>query len=641
MSASDTTRYDEATKQEIPGGNFPAPDASCDSFPSLLRDATYVSSKGRIYRLFSEEEETALGESFSLHSVDDPIPMPEREIETYPATASGPPDTASPRPELPLEEKFKRIRAVQGVCGRNQMTVHSRIIDALSQSGVSCSNPSARTQVPLKKQKLEDAGEIVPKSETRGMSEKPGTALHPDVPASRPRQNATSRKCPLMEPETAVRVESFAQATLVPILEGTPDFIETRSCPAGSSKHETAVDSDPGPEYDTNENLSSQEDLLVGPPSEPTGPEPSCPDPSVAETEQEPLDRSIRLVRLELPDFLRKKFFRAVFTRRRRYPVRPSVAENDEPIPCILKWDDHLPQTATPSKSTNRFQEDDPLESPPVPDNETETENGAGRDTAETTFVREIASEEFVSETIVREIVARSSLVSEAIASEQELTGPVTESPEVSWKVKWPRDLDSMSDPGRRQIRALCDHLVRQKQEGKRIVSFNGFYPGEGCTTIALCVARELAARGLHVLLADANGRNPEIPKLLDIPFDPELYEIVILGERLEFLPWSGDAIEVEREGVLRMQSFGELVASLRSEFDMILLDNGRLSEGPLVERIRLWREMNSDGVLLVFNPHGPRTVPLEAVVQKLRENDVDLLGISENNHPIRKRKSA
>jgi Mrp family chromosome partitioning ATPase len=199
------------------------------------------------------------------------------------------------------------------------------------------------------------------------------------------------------------------------------------------------------------------------------------------------------------------------------------------------------------------------------------------------------------------------------------------------WQSHWPEYLKSLELAASDQICFLADHLEIQKEQKRSVVSFNSFQPGDGCTTLALCAARELAERGYRILLVDAHQQNPELPQLLHLQTNPDFYEIItLIPDRLELLPWSETSIEINTNNPIT-QSFTEIVGSFRDDYDFILLDNGSLVESPLDQRVIHWREMRSDGVLLILNMKSPPSVNIQTIAQRFLQNQVRLLGIVEN----------
>ncbi|MDR0706011.1 MAG: hypothetical protein LBF88_13645 [Planctomycetaceae bacterium] len=199
------------------------------------------------------------------------------------------------------------------------------------------------------------------------------------------------------------------------------------------------------------------------------------------------------------------------------------------------------------------------------------------------------------------------------------------------WQSHWPEYLKSLELAASDQICFLADHLEIQKEQKRKVFSFNSVQSGDGCTTLALCASRELAERGYRVLLVDAHRQNPELPQLLHLKTNPEFCEIItLIPNRLELLPWSETSIEINTNDHTT-QSFAEIVGSFRDDYDFILLDNGSLMECSLSDHLLLWREMNSDGVLLVLNMKNPAPISVRTIAQRFLQNQINLLGIVEN----------
>ncbi len=113
-------------------------------------------------------------------------------------------------------------------------------------------------------------------------------------------------------------------------------------------------------------------------------------------------------------------------------------------------------------------------------------------------------------------------------------------------------------------------------------------------------------------------------------------YEILtLIPNRLELLPWSESFIEVNSHDELFTKSFGEIVADLRDDYDAILLDAGSLIENPIAEHVHFWRQMRSDGVMLVVNTKHLESAEVNRMVKtvtlRLQQNHVALLGVAEN----------
>jgi succinoglycan biosynthesis transport protein ExoP len=64
-----------------------------------------------------------------------------------------------------------------------------------------------------------------------------------------------------------------------------------------------------------------------------------------------------------------------------------------------------------------------------------------------------------------------------------------------------------------RSLRGDIMHFIRS--DGSRVLAITSALPGEGKTTVALAIARSVAALGLRVLLIDCDLRRPQVAKVL------------------------------------------------------------------------------------------------------------------------------
>jgi Mrp family chromosome partitioning ATPase len=77
--------------------------------------------------------------------------------------------------------------------------------------------------------------------------------------------------------------------------------------------------------------------------------------------------------------------------------------------------------------------------------------------------------------------------------------------------------------------------------------------------------------------------------------------------------------------------TLAKVVESHRTEYDLILLDNGSVTESPLSEFYEFWNRTKLDGVVLVANPKHPSAVPVSHIAERLRQHGIHLIGITEN----------
>lgn len=594
----------------------PPPDLAFSSLSASLKGAAFVSSEGRVYRLFSDEEESRLADVFALEPFDARLDTESSEQtlsnepapEEIPVGLSDMPAIsvqAAPSPGLSLDEAIRRSRAVEGVC-RQQVARSERIFEFISPhpTGTESSrktSPSDRKSTPS--------------------MPSPGKPVRPEPTASLSIWKALD-----------ISGEKDRPSAAPPVVEPAEESLPEETLSLEQYRH---GDGETGP---VGEQAAGRNDVDSGGAA------------------------AVRMIRLRLPLLLgrrpRKKPFDLPKHPERR-ESRPDAVDPPMIVPFRLPEPEQELEPESELKSecsaTEPVAEDTPPESedrltlrPDAPNDDAvlKTEqDDAPEERSESPDVETSVIEIFETETPGAEMpdveISVAETVDIAVAEVSVDAVPEPRQPacpadatvrgESTWQPAWPPHLDSLKRRAPGQIDGLSDHLEGLWKARKKVVCFNGFRRGDGCTTLLLCAARELARRGFHVLTVDAHPENPDLPGLLDAPFDAEFCRIVLLENRLEFLHWSDEVIEIDTPRGKTSQTFGELVATLRDDYDFILLDNGCLDASSLDRRLRFWREAHSDGVLLIVNTKNPDAAGLRDVARRLRRHEVELLGIAEN----------
>ena len=124
------------------------------SFPAALHGAAFVSSEGKVYRLFAEDESPSLGESLQFNRFEYESAIEQlddfRAVPPFPMTIRFSPDSAEtvmnvderigntlncPSPStLSLNEAIRRLRAVEGLWRRRSEEPSVQLFDSMSQS---------------------------------------------------------------------------------------------------------------------------------------------------------------------------------------------------------------------------------------------------------------------------------------------------------------------------------------------------------------------------------------------------------------------------------------------------------------------------------------------------------------------------
>lgn len=161
---------------------------------------------------------------------------------------------------------------------------------------------------------------------------------------------------------------------------------------------------------------------------------------------------------------------------------------------------------------------------------------------------------------------------------------------------------------------ALAQLRLMLRAHGKTVVCITSHAKGRGKSAIALGLARSAAAAGVRVVLVDADLRRPSIAKLARLTPNAYLDEILDVRGSTERLlqddPGSNARIIAARSGasapehLLRSSAFRSLMTTLRTNFDLVILDTPGLQQAadaavlaPYADRTLLVVRGDIDGV--------------------------------------------
>jgi len=207
----------------------------------------------------------------------------------------------------------------------------------------------------------------------------------------------------------------------------------------------------------------------------------------------------------------------------------------------------------------------------------------------------------------------------------------------------WPRLCRRLAGAAGEQLEQLARWLEKLQSEGRKVVAFGGHQRGEGATSLLLAVGRRLAARGLRVVLADADFSRPQLAARLGLL--PQVgWEAVLAGraelaealiesveDRLILLPvreaFAGAGLPLGHEAEV-----GRSLEQLAAAVDLVLVDLGPLKEQAVVEGVLL-RAMGGrlSGVVLVENVAATAAQRLREIETQLTRIGVPLAGVVEN----------
>ena len=192
---------------------------------------------------------------------------------------------------------------------------------------------------------------------------------------------------------------------------------------------------------------------------------------------------------------------------------------------------------------------------------------------------------------------------------------------------RWSAQLDSLKQTAGNQTQMLTDHLIVQSNQGTKVICFKSIFPGDGCSTILLCAARTLSERNYRILLVDAHHRHIDMPKQLNFSGNLDSgNEVITLSNRLGLWVWQESKTAEENRTTL-----AEIITIHREKYDLILLDDGSITESPLTEFVEFWNHAALDGVILVSNTKRSAEIPVSHIAGRFRQHRIHLIGVTEN----------
>ncbi len=164
--------------------------------------------------------------------------------------------------------------------------------------------------------------------------------------------------------------------------------------------------------------------------------------------------------------------------------------------------------------------------------------------------------------------------------------------------------------------------------------------PGDGKTTVALHLAQAAAAMGQHVLLVDANLRDPQVHTLLDLKNQKGLTDLLgqkaSLEEVIQRMPFESN-LSVLTSGTVQNGStklfasneMQSLVKQLQSQYDLVIYDT------PALEGLTDTNFLTSltDGMLMVVGVNKTKRSKFNQSLDSLKKYHLSVIGVLAN-HP-------
>jgi len=204
----------------------------------------------------------------------------------------------------------------------------------------------------------------------------------------------------------------------------------------------------------------------------------------------------------------------------------------------------------------------------------------------------------------------------------------------------WPKVCRKLSVEAHLALDRLADGLVAGSADDCKVVAFASCLRGEGGTTLMLSVAQRLSERNVNLVMVDADLVDPSLGRRLGLLPDvgwqevlagkTSLAEAVVesIEDHVALLPLCGQPVG-QNAVANGIGAFGPMIAKMRRNFPLVLVDLGPLDEKIDTELTALaeW----TDALLLVSSVRA--TLP-EQVVEardRLHKAGVAKVGIVEN----------
>ncbi|MDH3224995.1 MAG: polysaccharide biosynthesis tyrosine autokinase, partial [Gemmatimonadota bacterium] len=191
---------------------------------------------------------------------------------------------------------------------------------------------------------------------------------------------------------------------------------------------------------------------------------------------------------------------------------------------------------------------------------------------------------------------------------------------------------------GQESFRSIRTNLRFAFTEEPRVLAVSSPAPGEGKSTVVANLASCYVDQGARVLLIDADLRRPQIHRIVNVPQEPGLSDVLLencelpeavqpssLNAKLHVLS-CGSVVNNPSE-LLGSERFERLIRYLRTVYDAILIDTPpvlAVTDAAVVGTV-------ADGILVVVRANGTDKEALEKAVGELRRVKAPVAGIILN----------
>jgi Mrp family chromosome partitioning ATPase len=212
-------------------------------------------------------------------------------------------------------------------------------------------------------------------------------------------------------------------------------------------------------------------------------------------------------------------------------------------------------------------------------------------------------------------------------------------------RFEWPEICNRLFAAAGREMGRFCETLTAQMRRGRKMLAVTGCRRGDGRTTVAMCLAKQLADSGARVALVDADFRHPQLAERLgvvpsagwddvlanDLPLTEAMIEST--EDRLTLMPLRTPIFDSAM--TLDNPLLGVPLRTLRESFDLVLLDCEPLASPEATDYLAtLVGRCGLDAALLVHDLHQTPSASVEQATQLLNHAPLAGWDIVENFVP-------
>lgn len=220
-----------------------------------------------------------------------------------------------------------------------------------------------------------------------------------------------------------------------------------------------------------------------------------------------------------------------------------------------------------------------------------------------------------------------------------------------TWEVDefaWPTETVELFNAHKEYFLYAGEKLRDASHEGLKVMAVAATREKEGCTTLAICLARGAAAAGARVALIDGNLFNPELGFKLGLDFSrgwQESYSdnaplaeaaVVSLEDRITLFPLSAD----HRVPSLSDPLVSDVFRYLSDRFDLVIIDSGAIPSGDALV-FEAGEACPVQAGMVVRDVRRSTEVETLVTASRLKSLGIEAIGIAENFGPQQQARAA